>query len=100
MSKQWKKVDSKIFISETTLSYVCDWNNKPISTKITLRIDGREGSYRFDLYEPFMGIWEAKDGGKGFATVREAEIFASSWKSAVVCQGTLSPSINHKGERQ
>jgi len=90
---KWEKVDAKIYILETTISYVAECSGQARSQQIVLRIDGREGTYRVDLYDPLMRFWEAKDGGRGFATVREAQVFASSWRAAVVVQGTLSPRV-------
>lgn len=93
MAASWKQVDSEIFILETQVSFLCEWRHTHRKERIVLRIDGRDGSYRVDLYDPLLNYWEAKDGGRGFASVREAKVFASSWKSAVVVQGTLSPSV-------
>jgi len=89
----WEKVDTKIYILDTQVSYQDQWSGKARTIQLVFRIDGREGSYRVDVAKPPLPIWEAIDGGDGFRTVREAQVYVSSWRSAVVLQGNLTPDM-------
>jgi len=47
---------------------------------VSLRVDGRDGTYRVDVSD--IQGWTAIDEGQGFATAREAQQFAQRWVKA------------------
>lgn len=81
---QWKDRGRQVWTVEAQICY------KPPRV-VVLRVDGRPGDYRVDRYSI---TWEAIDGGEGFPTREEAQVFAARWVEAALVQGgTLFPRI-------
>lgn len=87
---RFKKIGSKIYGGSCEIEYE-DAYGEDRHTKATIRIDGRDGSYRVDYLGSLGRIWEAIDDGRGFASVKQAENYASAWCREATIQRTLSP---------
>lgn len=54
------------------------------------------GAIRLDRRCPILRIWEAIDGGEGFASLAEAQAYAARWVRAANHQGTLQPRMTRQ----
>lgn len=88
LGPKWEKYDARTYLSAREV---------PIGRtkhRVYFRIDGREGPYRVD--RGGMCGWEAIDKGEGFATVRAAQVWVSSWVCAAVVQEDLCPRMTRE----